>query len=86
MVHLRQQFGHAGSAARTVQATRGHFAQARLVHGDAAGVIAAVLQPLQALHQDGNDIAGGYRADDAAHKYCSNERMGEMLGGLSRNF
>ena len=28
-------------------------------------------EPLQALHQDGNDVARGYRADDAAHRKTS---------------
>jgi hypothetical protein len=32
-----------------------------------AGVIAPVFQALQALHQDGNDVAGADAADDATH-------------------
>jgi hypothetical protein len=37
------------------------------MHGDAARVVAAVLQAAQALDQDRDDIALGDRADDAAH-------------------
>jgi len=65
--HLRQQLGHARRAACAPQAARGLPAQAGLVHGHAAGVVAAVFEPLQALDQDGNDVARGDRADDAAH-------------------
>jgi hypothetical protein len=64
--HLLQQLGHAGRAARALQAARAH---AGGMHRHAAGVIATVFQPLQALHQDGNDVARGYRADDAAHGF-----------------
>mmetsp|Transcript_59261 Transcript_59261/g.139848 ORF Transcript_59261/g.139848 Transcript_59261/m.139848 type:complete len:517 (-) Transcript_59261:3941-5491(-) len=60
LLGLGLQLGHAGGAARPAQA-------AILMHGDAAGVISAVLQPLQAFDQDGNDIALTDRADDAAH-------------------
>jgi hypothetical protein len=56
---LLHQLGHAGRAAGTLEAIG--------IDGDAAGVITAVLQALQALDQDGNDVAGGNRADDAAH-------------------
>ena len=59
-IHLRLQLGHAGGAARALQRTP-------TVHGHAAGVVAAVLQALQALHEDGNDVARADRADDAAH-------------------
>jgi hypothetical protein len=38
------------------------------VHGHAARVIASVLQALQALHEDGNDVAGRNGADDATHR------------------
>jgi hypothetical protein len=37
------------------------------LHGHAAGVIAAIFQALQALDEDGNDIAEGNRCDDATH-------------------
>jgi hypothetical protein len=39
------------------------------VEGDAAGIIAAVFQALQALDQDGGDIALGDSANDTAHSY-----------------
>ncbi len=63
---LRRQVGHARDAAGAPQRT-GRRAQAGTVHRHAAGVVATVFQPLQALHQDGNDVARGDRADDAAH-------------------
>ncbi|MDT4858211.1 hypothetical protein FQZ97_926680 [compost metagenome] len=59
VAHLGQQFGHARGGARTAQAAR--------MHRDAAGVIAAVFEPLKALDQDRNDVAMGGCADDAAH-------------------
>jgi len=72
--HLFQQFGHAGGAAGALQATLGRAVARRIkaggVHCHTAGVIAAVFEPLQALHKDGNDVARGYRADDAAHGWC----------------
>jgi hypothetical protein len=37
------------------------------MHGHAAGVITPVFEPLQALHQHGNDVAGRDGADDATH-------------------
>jgi hypothetical protein len=55
------QLGHARGAAGAAQ-----FAV--LVHGHAAGVIAAVFQALQAFDQDGNDVAGADGADDATHE------------------
>jgi hypothetical protein len=63
---LRIEFGHARGAARTLQLSV-------LIHRHAARVIAAVLEPLQAFNEDGDDIARADRADDAAHG-----------GGLSR--
>jgi hypothetical protein len=59
-LHVGRQFGHTRSAARAPQ-------MPALVHRDAAAVVAAVLQPLQALDQDGNDVALADRTDDAAH-------------------
>jgi hypothetical protein len=38
------------------------------MHGHTAGVIPSVFQPLQALHQDGNDVVLTDRTDDAAHE------------------
>jgi hypothetical protein len=58
--HLRIEFGNTRRAARALQL-------AVLVHGDAAGVVAAVLEPLQAFDQDRDDVARADRADDAAH-------------------
>jgi hypothetical protein len=60
---LLHQFGDAVGAAGALQAVG--------IDGDAAGVIAAVFQALQALDQDGNDVARGNRADDAAHDSLS---------------
>jgi hypothetical protein len=37
------------------------------MHRHAAGVIATVFEPLQALHEDRNDVAMGRCPDDAAH-------------------
>ena len=34
---------------------------------DAGGIIAAVFQPAQTLHEDGDDIALGDRSDDSTH-------------------
>src|SRR5205814_728416 len=36
-------------------------------HGDAGRIVAAVLEPLQPLDEDGNDVTPGYRTDDSAH-------------------
>ncbi|MNT56625.1 hypothetical protein D3C72_1939390 [compost metagenome] len=44
--------------------------------GDAGGIIAAILQPLQAVDQAGNDGACARDADDAAHMVCSGEGAG----------
>jgi hypothetical protein len=38
------------------------------MHGHAAGVIAAVFEALQALDEDGDDVASGNGADDATHE------------------
>ena len=62
---LAGQVGHAGNAAHAAQAAC--RIRRRGLHGHAAGVVATVFQPLQALHQHGNDVARGNRADDAAH-------------------
>lgn len=55
------QLGHALGAARAAQVAVG-------VDGDAAGVIAAVFQPLQAFDQDRGDVALGDGANNAAHR------------------
>src|SRR6218665_957763 len=74
-LHLLQQLGHAGCAAGALQAraTVRRMAAGGM-HGHAAGGIAPVFQPLQALDENGNDVARGDRADDAAHGGC-------LLGG-----
>ena len=63
-LHLFHQLGHPGGAA-------GAFKPARM-HGHAAGVIPPVFEPLKALHQDGDDVAGRDCADDATHKNSLN--------------
>ena len=55
-----RQLGDARRAARPPQ-------PAVLMHGDAAGVVAAVFQPTQALDEDGNAVAGADGSDDSAH-------------------
>lgn len=60
-VDLLFQVGHARGAARALQL-------AIDVQGDAAGVVAAVFQALEAFDQDRGDVALRYRADDAAHR------------------
>jgi hypothetical protein len=59
LLDLACQLGHPRRAARPLQTGR--------VHGHATRVIAAVLQPLQALHQHGNDVTAGNAGDDATH-------------------
>jgi hypothetical protein len=44
-----------------------HAPDAAVEHRDAGGVIAAVLEALQALGEDGHDIPVGDRSDDSAH-------------------
>ncbi|MNJ33041.1 hypothetical protein D3C77_277200 [compost metagenome] len=44
-----------------------------VLHGDAGGVIAPILQPLQAVDQARDDGAGSGDADDAAHEVCSDK-------------
>jgi len=39
--------------------------------GQAGRVVAAVFEPPQALHQDGDDIAFGDGSDDSAHDYIA---------------
>jgi len=57
------QFGHARDAARTLERA--------VVHGHAAGVVTSVCEPLQALDEDGDDVAAGHRGDDSAHEMDS---------------
>ena len=51
--------GHAADAA--------HAPDAAVQHGDAGGVVAAVLEAFQALRQDGDDVALRDGADDSTH-------------------
>src|SRR6266849_2919538 len=37
---------------------------------DPGGVVAAILEPLQPLDEDGNDVTLGYRPDYSAHAVC----------------
>jgi hypothetical protein len=54
------------------------------MHGDAAGVIAAVLQAAQTLDQDRNDVAGADGADDSTHVPVSlSERVGAAMVGVT---
>jgi hypothetical protein len=50
----------------------------KALHRYAAGIIASVFQALQALDEDGDNIAGRYRADDAAHR-----RLLDGLDGMA---
>ncbi len=43
-------------------------------YGDAGGVVAAVFEPAQSLHQDGDDVALSDRSDDSAHLTVSRTR------------
>src|SRR5690606_31521841 len=61
--NLRLQFSHACGAAGTEQ-----FAVVRQRH--AAGVIAPIFQPLQALEQDWGDVPLRNRANNTAHDFC----------------
>jgi hypothetical protein len=70
VTHLFSQLGHARGTARP-------FQPAVSMNRHAAGVISPVLQPLQALHQHGNDIAVGDRADNATHETSSGSLCGD---------
>jgi predicted HD phosphohydrolase len=74
---LVHQLGHACGAAGTLQAARA--TQTGRVHGNATGVITPVFEPLQALHQDGNDVAGRNGADDATHEDAPEQGNGGYL-------
>jgi hypothetical protein len=82
---LVHQLGHTRSAAGALQAARA-AAQAGRVHGHAAGVIAPVFEPLQALNEDGNDVAGRNGADDATPDEAPKQGMCWMLERSERNF
>ena len=68
---LFQQLGHTSRAACTLQALADGAACHHAMHGHATGVIAAVFQSLQTLHQQGNDVARRHCADDATHRQNS---------------
>ena len=53
----------AAGALQTAQAT----VQTGGMHRHTARVVAPVLQALQTLHKNGDDVAAGYRGDDATH-------------------
>ena len=63
-------FWHEGEASDWVDTRDYAAALDRAVHdcGDAGGIIAAVLQPFQAVDQPGNDRTIAGDADDAAHE------------------
>ena len=73
---LRLQLGHARGASRALQATG--------IHRHAAGVITPVFEPLQALHEDGNDVAVGNRGDDATHKPAPKFRSNQIKKPMVR--
>src|SRR5690606_10383556 len=58
--HVGDELGHARRAARPAQLTA-------LLHGHAAGVVAAVFEPFQAFEQDGKRVLAADCTDDAAH-------------------
>jgi hypothetical protein len=75
--HLIHQLGHTCCAAGTLQAASA--TQTGRMHGHATGVITPVFQPLQALHEDGNDVAGRNGADDATHEDAPEQGDGGYL-------
>src|ERR1043165_4494162 len=62
VLHPRSEVADAGHGAHEAD---GAVAQ----HGDATGIIAAVLQPPQPLDQGGHDVPARRRADNSAHGY-----------------
>jgi hypothetical protein len=56
------------------------------MNGHAAGVVAAVFQPLHALNQDGNDISIGNCTNNAAHGISLKIECAGILGALVRNY
>ena len=63
---------------RTLPTVRSRVQVLRAVEdGDARRIVAAVLEPPQPLHQDGDDVALGDGSDDSAHSvYVLNARLG----------
>ena len=76
-VDVGGQLGHARRAARPAQL-------AVLVHGDAAGVVAAVFEAAQALDQDRDDVARADGSDDSAHGESLKSRSGLCTRRLER--
>src|SRR5688572_24007153 len=58
-VREARQLGDAPGAAQPLHAA--------VHHGDAGGVVAAILEPAQPLEQDGDDVTAGDRSHYAAH-------------------
>jgi hypothetical protein len=58
---LFDEFGHALRASRALEAAVG-------VYGHAAGVIAAVFEPLQTFKKNGSDVTPGDCANDSAQR------------------
>ena len=63
---LCHQLRHPRRAAGALQ-TACSAIQAGGMHRHTARVVAPVLQALQTLHKNGDDVAAGYRGDDATH-------------------
>src|SRR6266849_3852807 len=65
LLQLRDAAGRAHTAQRRPRSRR-HSVEDR----DPGGVVAAILEPLQPLDEDGNDVTLGYRPDYSAHAVC----------------
>ncbi|MDT4858304.1 hypothetical protein FQZ97_927660 [compost metagenome] len=78
VLHLLRELGDARRAARAPQAAA--------VHRHTAGVVAAVLQPLQPLNQHGHHVTPGNPCHDAAHSALLEKSMLCMLYSQQGNF
>ncbi len=69
-LRLREPFqvGDAAGRAHTLQFQSSPAPAVQ--HRDPGGVVAAILQPLQSLDEDGNDVTFGYRSDYSTHAVC----------------
>jgi hypothetical protein len=55
------------------------------VDGDARGIITAVFETFEAVHNDGDGALGSYIADNSTHGFIvRNEVLGRSVGGVSR--